>query len=151
MTEKPRLIEMRPPVQCVLWKHPERFPKTLAEIFDEIASYEDTNHSSRSLHRCRECGQLYFYEWFAWDDWEGGNDRSYSTFVPVQGRTSRRSRGWISSASYNTFRACTHLGGKPEWVGVILRDLFACALSFDRNGVLPYRPDAKPPVPSRQG
>jgi hypothetical protein len=36
------------------------------------------------LYKCQECGQLYFYEWYEWVDWQQGDDKAYSTFVPVQ-------------------------------------------------------------------
>jgi hypothetical protein len=41
----------------------------------------------RHLLRCRECGQLYFYEFFEWIDWEGGNDPQYTTYIPVESDT----------------------------------------------------------------
>ncbi len=83
-SEPPQIIELRAPTQCVLWEHPERLPGKFAELFETIETYDDDSHLSRSLHKCRECGQLYFYEWYEWVDWDGGNDKSYSTLVPVQ-------------------------------------------------------------------
>jgi hypothetical protein len=61
---------------------------------------------------------LYFYEWFEWDDWEGGNDRSYSTFVPVQ----EADIGAITRTDIfglMQYVPSLHPGGKAEWVGVI--------------------------------
>jgi hypothetical protein len=78
--QKPTFIEMRHPIQCILWDHPER----ATGIFEEVESYEDESHLVRSLYKCKECGQLYFYEWYEWVDWKGGNDKMYTTFIPVQ-------------------------------------------------------------------
>jgi hypothetical protein len=79
------LVELRHPTQCVLWEQPERLKgRSFKEFLEEIECYEDTSHLVRSLHKCRECGQLYFYEWYEWVDWDDGNDRSYTTLIPVQ-------------------------------------------------------------------
>lgn len=78
------IVELPPPVRCTLWEHPEKADAEFAEILEEVQSYEDTSHLTRALYKCRECGQLYFYEWYEWVDWGGGNDRSYSTLLPVQ-------------------------------------------------------------------
>ena len=39
-----------------------------------------------TLLECRECGQLYFFEFYERIDWEGGDDPQYTTFVPVDGQ-----------------------------------------------------------------
>ena len=82
--EPVRIVQLRHPTQCVLWENPGRVAGEFAEFFEEIESYEDSNHLTRSLYKCRECGQLYFHEWYEWVDWDQGNDKQYSTLVPVQ-------------------------------------------------------------------
>jgi hypothetical protein len=83
--QKPeKIIELRKPTQCVLWEHPDRVAGQFAQAFEVVESYEDGSHLSRSLYKCQECGQLYFYEWYEWVDWQQGDDKAYSTFVPVQ-------------------------------------------------------------------
>ena len=87
MTEqKPiALVELRHPTQCVLWEHPGRLAGGgFADCLEEIETFEDTSHLVRSLYQCRECAQLYFYEWYEWVDWDGGNDKHYTTLIPVQ-------------------------------------------------------------------
>jgi hypothetical protein len=79
-----KIVELRQPIQCVLWQHPDRVAGQFAQAFEVVESYEDGSHLSRSFYKCRECGQLYFYEWYEWVDWQHGNDKQYSTFVPVQ-------------------------------------------------------------------
>ena len=71
--ESPGIIQLRLPIQCVLWEHPDRVPGKFAAFFDEIECYEDSSHLTRSLYKCRECGQLYFHEWYEWVDWDDDN------------------------------------------------------------------------------
>jgi hypothetical protein len=79
------LSELRHPTQCILWEQPGRLKAgSFTAFFEEIECYEDTSHLVRCLYKCRECGQLYFYEWYEWVDWDEGNDRSYTTLIPVQ-------------------------------------------------------------------
>jgi hypothetical protein len=82
--EPVQIVKLRQPTQCILWEHPGRVAGQFAQAFEVVESYEDGSHWSRSLYKCRECGQLYIYEWYEWVDWQHGNDKQYSTFVPVQ-------------------------------------------------------------------
>jgi hypothetical protein len=82
--EPDQIVNLAHPTQCVLWEHPERLEGKLADLFDTVETYQDGNHLTRTLYKCRECGQRYFYEWYEWVDWEDGNDRSYVILVPVQ-------------------------------------------------------------------
>ena len=43
----------------------------------------DADEAVRSLKKCSDCGQLYFYEYLEWIDWQEGNDPSYRKFIPV--------------------------------------------------------------------
>ena len=36
--------------------------------------------------KCKECGQLYFDEFYEEVDWIGGNDPQYVTLIPVAAR-----------------------------------------------------------------
>jgi hypothetical protein len=56
--EAPDIFHLRHPIQCVLWEHPDRLRGKFAEFFDETAPYEDSSPLTRSLYKCRECGQL---------------------------------------------------------------------------------------------
>ena len=77
--------ELRHPTQCILWEQPARVQaKSDDGLFEEIECYEHSSHLERSLYKCRECGQLYFYEWYEWVDWDNGNDKCYITLIPVQ-------------------------------------------------------------------
>ncbi len=85
MTEPPAFVALTPPVRCVLWTQPELAARNAKTMFESVEVYEDDNHFSRSLLKCSECGQLYFYELYEWVDWKEGNDKIYTTFLPVAG------------------------------------------------------------------
>jgi hypothetical protein len=76
--------EFRKPEQCVYWRDPESVRGApMKDLFELIDTYADESHLRRYLLRCRECGQLYFFEFYEWIDWENGNDPQYSKFIPV--------------------------------------------------------------------
>jgi hypothetical protein len=75
---------MKKPTQCVLWEHPELVLEPLKDRFERIDTYVDESHLMRFLLKCRECGQLYFFELYEEINWEGGNDPQYSTYIPVE-------------------------------------------------------------------
>jgi hypothetical protein len=119
MTEKEplQIVTLRSPAQCILWEHPERIENAFSEILEEIETYEDSSHLTRSLHKCQECGQLYFFEWNEWVDWEEGNDRQYSTLIPVQTKEEAETLKGTSVFNLMTYFPRLHLDGKPTWVG----------------------------------
>ena len=73
--------ELRSPTQCHFWKLDNPTPQR--NETENLQTYEDESHFFRALLRCRDCGQLYFYEWYEETDWESGDDFSYQTWVPV--------------------------------------------------------------------
>ena len=72
------------PTQCVYWHNPKLVRAApMKEGFELIDTYADESHLRRYLLKCRECGQLYFFEFYEWIDWEHGNDPQYSKYIPV--------------------------------------------------------------------
>jgi hypothetical protein len=113
-----KFVHMRPPIQCVLWEHPDRLKDKFSEFFDEVETYEDGSHLTRRLYKCRECGQLYFYEWYEWVDWEGGNDESYSTLIPVHAQEEIAALKQTDIFSLMCFFPRLQWdSGKPSWNG----------------------------------
>ena len=53
------------------------------EILETIETYLDDSHNRRCLLRCHECGQLYFYNFLEFVDYEKGEDPQYRTYIPV--------------------------------------------------------------------
>lgn len=54
------------------------------EHFNCLKTYADESHLFRYLLECKDCGQLYFYEFYEEIDWEEGNDPQYTTYIPVE-------------------------------------------------------------------
>lgn len=54
------------------------------DFFELIGTYVDESHLMRDLLKCRECGQLYFHEFYEEIDSEDGNDPQYITYMPVE-------------------------------------------------------------------
>jgi len=116
--EPVRIVELRPPTQCVLWPHPERAAGKFSGFMDEVETFEDTGHLTRSLYKCRECGQLYFHEWYEWVDWKEGNDKMYDTLIPVQTQAEIDALKETDTFMLMTFFPRLQLDGHaPVWVG----------------------------------
>jgi hypothetical protein len=111
-------IELRQPTQCTLWENPVLAHK-LSEAFELVEEYDDDRHQGRSLRKCRECGQLYFREWHEWIDWEGGNDKTYITLIPVQTPEEIAALKETDIFSLLRYRPRLQLddGSNPIWIG----------------------------------
>lgn len=55
----------------------------MKETFYLIHTYIYESHWWRYLLKCRECGQLYFFEFSEEIDWEKGEDPQCSVYIPV--------------------------------------------------------------------
>ncbi len=51
--------------------------------FELLHTFIDESHLCRYLLKCKDCGQLYFYEFYEEIDWKEGNDPQYRTFIPI--------------------------------------------------------------------
>ena len=78
----PPLPEFPEPLECILWRSPERL-ENIQKVLDTIEIYMDDSHHMRRLVKCRECGQLYFYEFLEFVDYQDGEDPQYRTYIPV--------------------------------------------------------------------
>lgn len=78
---------MKNPTQCHLWRAESLTAEDLYGCFESVEEFgEQDTHFRRALLRCKSCGQLYYYEFHEWIDWEGGNDPQYRTWIPVESR-----------------------------------------------------------------
>ena len=115
--EHPKIIHLHKPTQCVLWEQPNRIAGKFVELLEEVESYEDGSHLTRSLYKCRECGQLYFHEWYEWVDWKEGKDKIYTTLIPVQ--TPAEIEALKQTDNFTLLMYFPRLqldGGKPRWM-----------------------------------
>jgi hypothetical protein len=116
--EPVKIIQLRNPTQCILWEQPDRVAGKFGEFLEEVESYEDSSHLTRSLYKCRECGQLYFHEWYEWVDWKEGNDKMYTTLIPVQTQAeidALKETDTLMLMAY--FPRLQIDGGMPKWAG----------------------------------
>jgi len=76
-------IKTGPPVECILWKAQRLEIERLRASFDVLKTFLEDSHMVRRLLRCKECGHLYFYEFYEEIDWQEGKDGQYWTWIPV--------------------------------------------------------------------
>jgi hypothetical protein len=91
--------QMKNPVQCAFWENPGLVLAPQNERFERVDTYaDDDDHWIRTLLKCRECGQLYFFEFYEVVDWINGEDCHYATHIPVE-----------TNAEIETLRKTSHL------------------------------------------
>jgi hypothetical protein len=119
MTEEApsEIIYLQKPTQCLLWQHPDRIRigQKFSDLLEAIESYEDSRYLTRSFYKCRECGQLYFYEWLEWA--HRGIDKTYDTFVPVKTQAEIEALKQTDSLSLLSYFPRLQFDGGIGWVG----------------------------------
>jgi hypothetical protein len=111
-------IQLAPPTQCAMWERPELALGKFSQTFELVEEYVDDSHLERSLWKCKECGHLYFREWYEWVDWNEGNDKIYATLIPV--RTPDEIAALQQTTIYTLMRYSPRLqldNRKPVWIG----------------------------------
>lgn len=76
-------IKISFPKNCHLWCDQNLNREILNEDLEEIDLLIDESHLIRKILRCKECGQLYFYEFFELVDYKEGNDAQFWKWIPV--------------------------------------------------------------------
>jgi hypothetical protein len=86
------------PTQCRLWqKENLTDPDSIsADNFEVLHTFVDESRLCRRLVKCKECGQLYFYEFYEEIDWKEGNDPQYCTFIPIETRDEAETMARVS-------------------------------------------------------
>lgn len=79
MKDKEIFLTMKIPKQCHLWVN----PNLDGFKFERVETYTESSHFDRGLLKCPECGQLYYWEFYEEIDWDEGNDKMYSTYIPI--------------------------------------------------------------------
>ena len=103
---------LRKPIQCVFWEKPELI--CVGRPFEAVEDLIDESHLTRSILKCRECGQLYFYEFYEIVDWEDGDDKQYSTYFPVD--TREQIEALNASSVFEIHQFSPRLNG-THWIG----------------------------------
>lgn len=78
------MTKAKTPNKCHLWNNKNLTKEELYNSLKVIKVYDDDPHQTRSLKKCKQCGQLYFYEFKEFIDWDKGNDAQYQTYIPVE-------------------------------------------------------------------
>ncbi|MBI2409762.1 hypothetical protein HYV30_01830 [Candidatus Kaiserbacteria bacterium] len=72
---------MKEPLRCALWK---KSTVGLEDLnFESVNVFNKTTHIKRDLFKCRDCGQLYFHEWYEHMDFNH-DAYMYDTYIPVE-------------------------------------------------------------------
>ncbi len=73
------------PVQCKLWNKGYLNDDEIRHwSFKPLREFIDESHMTRSLLKCDECGQLYFYEFYEVMNFDGGDDDIFYKYIPVE-------------------------------------------------------------------
>jgi hypothetical protein len=99
------------PVKCVLWNEPERVRDLR---FDTVTVFADDEHSRRTLVKCPECGQLYFYEMREETDFANGEDPIYRSYIPVPGGEHAAALSLAAPSSLLRVRPALHVDWPSE-------------------------------------
>jgi hypothetical protein len=117
------MIQSLIPKGCHLWQNGDPSMAQLRDDLTTLKVYEDETHRIRSLKQCKVCGQLYFYEFYEWIDWETGNDPQYRSWIPVQEAADADALNDCSSLELlsfsrisSDFPATAEHPGAPYWV-----------------------------------
>jgi hypothetical protein len=77
--------EMNQPKNCVLWRDPESVVSVpLQQGFELLETFVEESHWWRYLLKCRECGQLYVFEFLEEVDWVDSDDPQFCTWIPIE-------------------------------------------------------------------
>lgn len=75
---------MKAPTQCVLWRTPKLIMDWNPDFFEGIETFFEDEHFRRFLLKCRECGQLYIYDFYEEVSFSGGDDTLIVQYIPVE-------------------------------------------------------------------
>jgi len=76
-----KIMKFKKPTQCILWNKANLTPADLD--FERVKTFTESSHFDRNILKCKECGQLYFHEFYEIVNF-GGDDDMYDTFIPVE-------------------------------------------------------------------
>ena len=73
--------ELKKPTECLLWNKAEIISADLN--FEPVKTITESSHFDRNILKCKECGQLYFHEFYEHVNF-GGEGDMYDTWIPVE-------------------------------------------------------------------
>ena len=76
--------QFRQPTQCHLWQSDNLQPEDIDGALEVVETWADESHHSKHLCKCKACGQLYVDIWCELVDWDDGEDKTFTFYIPVQ-------------------------------------------------------------------
>lgn len=73
---------MKKPIQCHLWQKEKLNKDDLT--FDTVKMLTESSHLDRGILKCKQCGQLYFYEFYEYVNFGISDDKMYTTYIPIE-------------------------------------------------------------------
>ncbi len=78
-------VRLKEPTQCHLW---QKETLTIDDVipvdnFDTVSTLFESSHLDRLILKCKQCGQLYFYETYEVVNYDRDDD-IYSCFIPIE-------------------------------------------------------------------
>ena len=96
-------IQTAHPTECILWKTRNLSIDQVRGSFECVKTFEEESHLTRRMLRCKECGHVYFYEFYEEVDWSEGKDAQYITWIPVDDVESAQELSKLSSYEILSF------------------------------------------------
>jgi hypothetical protein len=83
--DTPPSLGVHEPARCHLWRVDDLSEEDFRAALQQVESVVDQSHLTKTLYRCKTCGQPYFGVWYELIDWNGDDDQAYEICVPVAG------------------------------------------------------------------
>lgn len=110
-------IIIQKPEKCHLWTS-DLTKELLYNSFDTIKIYEDSSHLTRTLKKCKKCGQLYFYEFYEIMNFDRDDDQ-YISYIPVDCEKTADKLNELSQMELTSYLQISlnfpPYNSKPEW------------------------------------
>jgi hypothetical protein len=83
LRRKPKPKDKPMEIHCALWNKDELTFEDLKEGLENLEQLNDDSDLIRWVKVCKNCGQLYFYEFKEYENWSTGDSASYRTWIPA--------------------------------------------------------------------
>jgi hypothetical protein len=103
-------------IDCHLWQTVTVSEDELNKL-EVVETFLEDSHLMRSLKRCKDCGQLYFYQFREEIDWLAGEDPAYRILIPVRSREEAVRLADEDEISVSFHRPCL------EWAWIDTREM----------------------------
>ena len=71
-------------IKCCLWNASKIDRHDLSRTLIPVEIIDHESHFTRKILKCKECGQIFLYQFNEDVDWIDGNDDQYYKWIPVE-------------------------------------------------------------------